>query len=259
MNLFSVEDGLANGYILRRDTDGKYEIIYSSILAYGDEQHYLKQVDQKKYTVDQNACKVTAESYSHDIQPKPVIENIMPLQEDGVNYTFTWDVGIGEQDAVYDITLKGYTSKEDKTGVLLGTSTVDKNTPGSYQESEKSWSVSFKDKERTWNYPRVSISIVRAGTANAVSGSTIKFPSGSEMEFAVPLRLSQISKPVLQLHTKEEGTEKNSLLYDTVWNGGSERKSVLIQPRMKSAYSGQKVMKVRSAKLYGKSRIRCRT
>ena len=30
----------------------KYEIIYSSILAYGDEQHYLKQVDQKKYTVD---------------------------------------------------------------------------------------------------------------------------------------------------------------------------------------------------------------
>ena len=142
----------------------------------------------------------------------------MPLQEDGVNYTFTWDVGIGEQDAVYDITLKGYTSKEDKTGVLLGTSTVDKNTPGSYQESEKSWSVSFKDKERTWNYPRVSISIVRAGTANAVSGSTIKFPSGSEMEFAVPLRLSQISKPVLQLHTKEEGTEKNSLLYDTVWN-----------------------------------------
>lgn len=212
------EDGLANGYILRRDTDGKYEIIYSSILAYGDEQHYLKQVDQKKYTVDQNACKVTAESYSHDIQPKPVIENIMPLQEDGVNYVFTWDVGIGEQDAVYDITLKGYTSKEDKTGVLLGTSTVDKNTPGSYQESEKSWSVSFEDKERTWNYPRVSISIVRAGTANAVSGSTIKFPSGSEMEFAVPLRLSQISKPVLQLHTKEEGTEKNSLLYDTVWN-----------------------------------------
>ena len=64
----------------------------------------------------------------------------------------------------------------------------------------------------------MSISIVRAGTANAVSGSTIKFPSGSEMEFAVPLRLSQISKPVLQLHTKEEGTEKNSLLYDTVWN-----------------------------------------
>lgn len=212
------EDGLANGYILRRDTDGKYEIIYSSILAYGDEQHYLKQVDQKKYTVDQNACKVTAESYSRDIQPKPVIENIIPLQEDGVNYVFTWDVGIGEQDAVYDITLKGYTSKEDKTGVLLGTSTVDKNTPGSYQESEKSWSVSFEDKERTWNYPRVSISIVRAGTANAVSGSTIKFPSGSEMEFAVPLRLSQISKPVLQLHTKEEGTEKNSLLYDTVWN-----------------------------------------
>lgn len=212
------EDGLANGYILRRDTDGKYEIIYSSILAYGDEQHYLKQVDQKKYTVDQNACKVTAGSYSRDIQPKPVIENIMPLQEDGVNYVFTWDVGIGEQDAVYDITLKGYTSKEDKTGVLLGTSTVDKNTPGSYQESEKSWSVSFEDKERTWNYPRVSISIVRAGTANAVSGSTIKFPSGSEMEFAVPLRLSQISKPVLQLHTKEEGTEKNSLLYDTVWD-----------------------------------------
>ena len=61
----------------------------------------------------------------------------MPLQEDGVNYTFTWDVGIGEQDAVYDITLKGYTSKEDRTGVLLGTSTVDKNTPGSYQESEE--------------------------------------------------------------------------------------------------------------------------
>ena len=164
------DNGLQKGYVLRRSTDGTYEIIYSSILA--NDITYGKQIDLRAYQVDLNAHKVTADSYSRTIQPKPVIKDEAPLQEDGVRYTFTWDEGIGEQDALYEITLKGYTSEGDNTGVLLGTAAVDKNTIGSYQKEERSWTFAFEDKEETWNYPRVGISIVRIGTVDNVSGKT---------------------------------------------------------------------------------------
>lgn len=209
-------NGLQKGYVLRRSTDGTYEIIYSSILA--NDITYGKQIDLRAYQVDLNAHKVTANSYSRTIQPKPVIKDEAPLQEDGVRYTFTWDEGIGEQDALYEITLKGYTSEGDNTGVLLGTAAVDKNTIGSYQKEERSWTFAFEDKEETWNYPRVGISIVRIGTVDNVSGKTERFPASADKGFEVPLRLSQISKPTLQLHKKGETVEKNSLLYDVIWN-----------------------------------------
>lgn len=210
------DDGLQKGYVLRRSTDGTYEIIYSSILA--NDETYQKQIDLRDYQVDLETRKVTADNYSRAIQPNPVIRDESPLKEDGVKYTFTWDEGVGEQDAVYEIILKGYTSEEDKTGVLLGTVSVDKDISGSYQKKEKSWTYTFEDKEEMWNYPRIGISIVRIGTVDKDSGKTARFPASAEKEFAVPLRLSQISKPTIQLHRKGETVEKNSLLYDVTWD-----------------------------------------
>lgn len=206
---------LANGYVLRRDSDGTYEVIYSAILA---NSGYNKQVKSRTYTVSRISGKVTGSDsgYSRDIQPAPVISKTYPLSEDGKSYKFTWDEGTADKNAVYDLQLKGIT--KDGTEVLLKSVTVDKNTADGYHAGASAyWSYTFQDEEEAWNYPKMILSAVRVGTV-AGDNRTLKFSSKSEQSFAILLKLSQISRPTVLLHENDKEVEKNSLSYDITWN-----------------------------------------
>lgn len=205
------EDGLSSGYVLRLNTDGTYDVIYSAVLA--DSSTYKKQIDEKVYTV--SGGKVSSGNYVKNIQPVPSIDENNPLSEDGKEYTFIWDRGIAQKDAVYEAALSGITS--DGVNVLLSTVTVDKNIKGSYQTSEQGyWTYTFEDTEGTWNYPKISLSVIRVGTLS--DKKTEKFPASSSVLYPIKLRFSQISRPVVSLHKGVEGTQKNSLIYDVLWS-----------------------------------------
>lgn len=205
------KDGLSSGYVLRLNANETYDIIYSAVLA--NTSTYSMQIDEKVYRVSEG--KVSSGSYVKKIQPVPSIEESNPLSENGKEYTFIWDRGFAEEDAVYEAALSGITS--DGVNVLLDTVTVDKNVKGSYQTDEQGyWTYTFEDTEEVWNYPRVSISILRVGTL--IDKKTEKFPVSSSVLYPIKLRFSQISRPVVSLHKGVGGTQKNSLIYDVLWS-----------------------------------------
>nr|WP_288884484.1 type II secretion system protein [uncultured Blautia sp.] len=206
---------LKAGYVIRRDSDGTYDVIYSSILA---NSIYSRQVKSRNYAVSDDKSKVTASNpaYSQDIQPSPVINAVYPLSSDGRSYSFVWDEGKADKNAVYDLQLKGIA--KDGTEVLLKTETVDQDTPDSYHsEGTSYWTYTFRDNEEAWNYPKIILSAVRVGTTDG-NNKTLKFPSRSEQSFDILLKLSQISRPTVLLHKNDTEVEKNSLSYDITWN-----------------------------------------
>lgn len=207
--------GLANGYVLRLNTNGTYDVIYSAIL--GNSTLYAKQIDQKEYKISRDTGKVTSgTTYSKPIQPVPVIDTASPLSDDGKSYSFIWDKGKADENAVFDLQLKGIT--KDGTEVLLETVTVDQKTVGSYHMDDSSyWAYSFHDEEEVWNYPKMLLSIVHVGVMDMQSQATQIFPSKAEQDFDVLLKLSQISRPTVLLHKNDSETEKNSLIYDITW------------------------------------------
>ena len=179
---------------------------------------YSRQVKSRNYAVSDDKSKVTASNpaYSQDIQPSQVINAVYPLSSDGRSYSFVWDEGKADKNAVYDLQLKGIA--KDGTEVLLKTETVDQDTPDSYHsEGTSYWTYTFRDNEEAWNYPKIILSAVRVGTTDG-NNKTLKFPSRSEQSFDILLKLSQISRPTVLLHKNDTEVEKNSLSYDITWN-----------------------------------------
>lgn len=206
---------LKSGYVIRRSSDGTYEVIYSAILANND---YSRQVKSRNYAVSDDKSKVTAANPAYDkaIQPSPVISKIYPLNSDGKSYSFVWDEGKADKKSIYDLQLWGVTN--DGTEVLLKAVTVNSETPESYHaEGDAYWNYTFQDNEEVWNYPNIVLSVVHVGTTDG-NNKTLKFPSRSEQSFDILLKLSQVSRPTVLLHKNDSEVEKNSLSYDITWN-----------------------------------------
>lgn len=212
---------LKAGYVIRRNSDGTYEVIYSAILA---NNVYSRQVKSRNYVVSDDKSKVTAANpaYDRDVQPSPVISKIYPLNSDGKSYDFVWDDGKADKNAIYDLQLRGVTN--DGTEVLLKAVTVSSETPDSYHaEGNAYWTYTFRDNEEVWNYPNIILSVVHVGETDG-NNKTLRFPSRSEQSFDIRLKLSQISRPTVLLHKNDSDSdsegevEKNSLSYDITWN-----------------------------------------
>lgn len=217
-NVFT-ESGFANGYVLRLNQNNTYDIIYSGFLAFSSE--YEKQIDQKVYTVDQAKRKVVSGTkYEKDIEPQPIIEAIekdLMRPEENI-YTFQWDKGNADEDAVYDIQLYGVDT--DGTQLLLDSKVVNASIEGSYvsdSNGDNYWTYRFEDSNENWNYVDMMVSVTRVGEMDA-QGKTSVFPASSEYYFKVLQRLSQISRPTVALHEEDDIVEKNSLVYDVTWN-----------------------------------------
>ena len=204
---------LNDGYVLRLNRNGDYSIIYNSILHY--RSIYGRQIDEKVYNVDRKSGKITSGDYSRKLQKPPVIEKDMLLSDDGSKYTFYWDKGSTDEDAVYELQLIGYDTDNTEGAVqdvLLETVTVDKNISG-----DSLFSYTFTDKNNNWNYRDITLSVVRKGVSDS-TGKTEIFPAYSEENFKVRVRFSQIARPAVSLHRNNGVTDKDTLIYDMSWN-----------------------------------------
>ena len=196
--IFNGDGSLQDGYVVQKNADGTYRVIYSSILDY--DASYAVQIDSHAIMVDNLA-----------LQPTPVIEPEYSTNTEGGQdtYTFVWDKDKYYTTANYHVTLQGISAQGSWMEMSLDT------TAANYANG--SWFVTFTDDN--WNYPEVYLSVERIGVVDG-SGRTTVYPSFASQTFSMKLRLSTITRPLVELHQYEDGTiEKNSLLFDISWEG----------------------------------------
>lgn len=213
-SIFNSNGNLNNGYVIQRNGNGTYRVIYSTIVA--NSQYLKKQIDTQEYTIDHSTqtdqlstiTGINNDTTKRDIQPSPIIETefVKEEQKEETGFTFTWDKdlsGDNYESAIYYVTLVGIS--EDGTRVELET-----------RENLTDNKAFFAD--TNWNYPNVELTVIRHGRVDK-NKKTVKFASYATKELNVKLKLSTIAKPIITLHKDGTYVEKNSLLYDISWIG----------------------------------------
>ncbi len=229
--VFVKKDGkvaLNTGYVLRKNSDGTYSIIYSAILAYRNT--YANQIDEKVYAVDHKENTVVSGESGEDgyfeakIQPKPVILTEGSIFDtDTDTYTFKWDRGTTAFDveAVYEVR-----AVDTVTGRVLGSADVNKGKAEAIggEGNDQYWQCKFQDPDNTWNASNITFIVVRKGEVDT-SGKTKAFSSTASEDYKIKKRLSRITAPVVSLsaYNSEAETDKDTLKYYVRWQGITDK------------------------------------
>ena len=192
---------VAPGYVIRRDGDGTYRVLYSVLLA--NEAYFEKQIDQRAYTVSGGV--ITASGESYPVRTAPVISTALTENAAGTAIALTWDEGVsGASTAGYYATVIG--------------SALDGRTAELYSGAVTGNTLELAE-DGSWNYTVLHVTVERVGETNA-GGKTTVFPCGSRADLAVKLNLPQITAPAINFHRTGEGTvEMNTMSFDLSWAG----------------------------------------
>ena len=185
--IYDTKGNLKSGYIIERNEDEKYDIIYSPVIAAG----LTKQVKSSELTVSNGK--------KPDSQPAPVLSE--SYKEDKGMYTFSWDEN--KSGGEYSVLITGIPFGSDKEVQL---------------KTENTTKHSVEIDGSTWNYSKINVSVTRLGTKNG--NKITKFSNSSKKSYQMTLRLSKITQPSVELEKDEHGeTNKNELRYDVIWRG----------------------------------------
>lgn len=185
--IYDTSGNLKGGYVIERTEDGKYEVIYSPLVAYG----FTKQVKSSELTVPNKK--------KPDRQPAPVLSGSYK-EEEGI-YTFSWDEG--SSGGSYNVLIIGIPFGSNKEVQL---------------KTEDTTKHSIEMDGSTWNYSEIKVSVTRLGTKDG--DKITKFSNRSMKSYQMTLRLSKITQPSVELEKDEHGeTNKNELRYSVAWRG----------------------------------------
>lgn len=180
----SVWDGngnLKNGYIAAKNSDGTYDVRYSTILAY-----------KSDFSINYLSAKAQVPKAA---EPVAFSENYTKADD---SYTFSWSDPNGA--GTYEVTVYGQ-------GL---------NSDGSQKEEQIFDTVTEQNKvtlnAASWEYHHIKIEVVRRGTVNG-SGATTLLPCSAEQTYGVEFYLPRV------LNLTGDLDSQNELLYNLSWQG----------------------------------------
>lgn len=206
-SVFDASGKLKSGYVIQKQSDDRYRILYSSILSneismqVEEQQFAVRKVDGTMQVFDTMKTQdITDDELVGVVQQTPEISATAETTVvDGKSgYKFTWDEVSG---SVYDVTLYGILENNEKVTIENRTGITDN-------------SVFFDD--ASWNFVDVELKVTRCGITD-VNGKTTVFGASSSREYNIKMRLSNIAAPVLML------SDKSGLIYDISWTAVAER------------------------------------
>lgn len=217
------EKKLSDGFDLQLNADGTYNIYYNALLEYF-QKNAKENSDITKKTVMYAQVFEYQLPENKNIQNAPVI-HVNDSDKDGTDgdvntkdLLIYWDleeesyIPSGETwsnykvGAIYDYRITGITSDGVQVNIDDGTFVT--------KEGEENKLIYNTE---SWNYRQVEIAITRRGEMDE-NERTLVFPGTSLLNISLKDHLSQVSKPEVSLHLKEDGqVEKDSLLYDVKW------------------------------------------
>lgn len=214
-------NGLKKGYLIYKNSDGTYNIIYNACLALetnGKFYQVVRTTYELSDTVDADNYMYYKASRSgvrnYRIQPKPVIDenSLMILSDLGTGattYSFCWDQNTSGdaryENAIYNVELVGVTIEGKKVSLANKSGVADKK-------------VAFEDKNSAWNYPAYELQVVRVGEVDEVTGNTLKLPQKETKVIKVKVRFDSIPAPQVQLAKVGDVFDKDHLNYVVTWS-----------------------------------------
>ncbi|MDD7209234.1 MAG: hypothetical protein PUH29_04155 [Lachnospiraceae bacterium] len=230
---------LSDGFDIEQNSDGTYTVSYNALLEYAC-RNSGEDSDSASRTLRNGQVFTCRLLENKKVQNAPVI-HVNDTEKNGTDgdpnkddLMISWDLNNSfylsegktavnyKEGAVYDYIVTGTT--EDGVSVLVDSGTY---------TTKKGEDNQLLYHTENWNYRNLSIKITRQGEVN-LYGITNVFPRSSRKEISLKERLSQVAKPEIGLHQKENGqVEKDDLLYDVTWNS--------IPEDQRSALSGYEI------------------